>query len=328
VGDNPSIAPTNTPSLTGDGMPYAFQYPPAADTNSPYILFVHGWNEPIWEKDRFAETAYKRLYWQGYQGRFGEFRWPTYYGFFAGEASYQAIDLRNFDNSEYNAWQSGAGLLNLLVSLNTQYPGHVYLFAHSHGNIVAGEALRLAGANQVVNTYVAMQAAVSAHAYDPTTPTRDPLAGTPDCYAYYWTNGAPCYFNGVAGAGTYVNFCNTNDWALTQLWEPDQGLKPDAGYHYELPGQFYNLFTPLNFPTDTHRIFAFADEARSYALGAQANVKGAFLSNNQIDQVELDVAPYSFGDTHKYHSGEFRSDSAQRWPFWNSVLIKMGLKEE
>ena len=34
-----------------------------------------------WEKDRFAETAFKRLYWQGYQGRFGEFRWPTSYGF-------------------------------------------------------------------------------------------------------------------------------------------------------------------------------------------------------------------------------------------------------
>ena len=32
-------------------------------------------------KDRFAETAFKRLYWQGYQGRFGSFRWPTDYGF-------------------------------------------------------------------------------------------------------------------------------------------------------------------------------------------------------------------------------------------------------
>jgi hypothetical protein len=30
-----------------------------------------------WEKDRYAETAFKRLYWQGYQGRFGSFRWPT-----------------------------------------------------------------------------------------------------------------------------------------------------------------------------------------------------------------------------------------------------------
>ena len=34
-----------------------------------------------WEKDRFAESAFKRLYWQGYQGRFGVFRWPTDYGF-------------------------------------------------------------------------------------------------------------------------------------------------------------------------------------------------------------------------------------------------------
>ena len=33
------------------------------------------------EKDQFAETAYKRLFWQGYRGRFGVFEWPTTYGF-------------------------------------------------------------------------------------------------------------------------------------------------------------------------------------------------------------------------------------------------------
>ncbi len=39
--------------------------------------------------------------------------------------------------------------------------------AHSMGNIVAGEALRWPETNfQLVNTYVASQAAVTAHTYD------------------------------------------------------------------------------------------------------------------------------------------------------------------
>ncbi len=319
----------------------AFQYTSPIDANTPYILFVHGWNMSTYDKDRFAETSFKRLYWQGYQGRFGSFRWSTYYNFPFGEMSMQAVDTRNFDKSESNAWASAVGLLNKLTDLNTTYPGHVYLIAHSMGNVVAGEALRLA-TNQVVNTYVAMQAAVAAHAYDPNTPGRSLTStyltwdsGTPDRYANYWTNGAPCYFNNPAGAGTCVNFYNTNDWALRLLWTLDQDAKPDnsptsyPGYHYSTSGgYFYKIagsFTPhLNFPTNTYEIFSFCDEARCQALGRQRDVGGIFATN----QVGLDGAPYGFGLPHKFHSGEFRSNNAQRWQFWNTVLVKMGLKEE
>ena len=141
-----------------------------------------------WEKDRFAETAFKRLYWQGYQGRFGAIPLADDSGLPFGEFSPQAFDLRKFDNSEYNAWPSGVGLLNKLNDLNAEYPGQVYLMAHSLGNVVAGEALRLAGNNQVVNTYIAMQGAISAHAYDqkrrhefsvPARRTTTPTTGRP-----------------------------------------------------------------------------------------------------------------------------------------------------
>jgi hypothetical protein len=342
VGDNPNNAPANTAHLTTEGLPVGasvFQYTQPQNTNTPYVLFVHGWNMETWEKDRFAETTFKRLYWQGYQGRFGSFRWPTYFDFPLGSWSWQAVSLRNFDNSESNSWASGAGLLNKLNDLNAQYPGKVYLIAHSMGNVAAGEALRLAGGSQVVNTYVALQGAVSAHAYDPTTPTRDLSASTPDDYAYYWTNGAPCYFNGSSGAGTYVNFFNTNDWALTFLWPEDQNLKPDNGLNY--PGYFYsvsslhpngfyvqygsgtNAFRNLNFPGDTYPIFSFCDEARSQALGAQAGVGGVFSTAKQID---LKSDPYDFAGNHVDHSGEFRSDNARRGPFWNAVLTQMKLK--
>src|SRR6266567_3400789 len=117
VGDNPKLAPTNFARLAEDGLPMPFQYSPPSDTNTPYILQVHDYNLPFWKKDRFAETAFKRLYWQGYQGRFGLFRWP---------AAYKS-SARPLDDSEFSAWRSAAGLLTLLSNLNTQYPGNVYL---------------------------------------------------------------------------------------------------------------------------------------------------------------------------------------------------------
>src|ERR1700710_419225 len=112
-----------------------------------------------WSKDRFAESAFKRLYWQGYQGRFGEFRWPTDFDFNATLID-AILQPHNYDGSEFTAWESAVGLLNKLTDLNTEYPGHVYVLGHSMGNVVTGEALRLAaqqGSGQIVNTYVASQ---------------------------------------------------------------------------------------------------------------------------------------------------------------------------
>ena len=80
----------------------------------------------------------------------------------------------------------------------------------------------MAGTNQIVNTYIAAQAAVSAHTYDPTVTNRPGSFTTPDRYAQSWTNGAPCYFNGGGGAGHYINFFNPQDWALTGPWPFDQ----------------------------------------------------------------------------------------------------------
>ena len=177
------------------------------DSDDTYILFVHGYNMENWEKDRFAETAYKRLYWQGYQGRFGSFRWPTYQHFY------------QYDPSETAAWNSGVGLKRLLTSLHAQYPGNVYVLGRSMGNVVTGEALRLAGTNEIVNTYVASQAAVSARAYDNALPADLTNAfyfhvQTPDSEGHYYTNGASSYFSSIGGAGKFISFFNSQDWAL------------------------------------------------------------------------------------------------------------------
>jgi hypothetical protein len=324
-----------------DGSP--FLYTASQDTNTPYILYVHGWNMETWEKDRFAESAFKRLYWQGYQGRFGSFRWPTG-NKFDGSFSDILTDARNYDNSEFTAWQSATGLTNLLTKLDSEYPDQVYLMAHSMGNVVAGEALRQAG-SQLVNTYIAMQGAVPAHAYDAAATTRSIVAvmglggddGTPNAYANYYTTGAPSYFSSSAGAGTYVNFYNTNDYALDK-WTIDQNFKPDAGvtypgYHYSTSSGFYRIngsfTTYLNFPADTYEIFAYGDEARCYALGAQADVGGRFTTAKQVDLHSVwppDTYPQPRGlySAHVWHSGQFRNDYAQQANFWATILGRTG----
>ena len=45
-------------------------------------VFVHGWRMPDWEAKNFAETMFKRLYWQGFQGRLAALRWPAIRGEF------------------------------------------------------------------------------------------------------------------------------------------------------------------------------------------------------------------------------------------------------
>ena len=233
-----------------------------------------------------------------------------------------------------DAWKSGEGLYRVLTNLNATYPGRVYLTAHSMGNIVAAEALRKAGTGQLVNTYVAMQAAIASHTYDPTTTNRS--LGILDSFTYerhaqYWTNGAPCYLNGVQGAAHFANFFNRRDWALS-WWETDQDTKLDFGYSWvAVPNEneryyytdAFNNVRALYFPQDTYEIFSFITEARCYAVGAQTNVAGPFTLSAQVN---MDIAPHSFGELHKGHSGEFRSTNMERWPFWEQVLFTMGLK--
>ena len=112
VGDNPNNAPTNTAMLYPTVCRRArcrSNTPIRATADTPYIMFVHGWNMQIGKKTALPKVAFKRLYWQGYQGRFGEFRWPTGYGFTGWQTiATNLTEKDNFDSSEYQAWQSGA----------------------------------------------------------------------------------------------------------------------------------------------------------------------------------------------------------------------------
>lgn len=353
VGESPSVAPMTNATWQVDTN--AFQYTPPTDTNTPYILFVHGWNMETWEKDRYAETAFKRLYWQGYQGRFGSFRWPTDYGF-TGTSINAIIQAHNYDNSEYNAWQSAAGLLNKLTDLNAEYPSHVYMLVHSMGNIVAGEALRLAvqnGDGQLVNTYVASQAALPAHDYDASVTTpyllafiyNNPLV--PDIFEPSGFNYGPStpniYGNRLStnsmAVGRRISFYNTNDFALAQpRWGYDQITKPDVfvsegSYAYD--GSItdpapWNHFEFLEEPDGTinfdivgslnnlYTVMSYAAEPRSTALGATSGITN-FVNLNLTTMWPTDTSGHSYGD-HFWHSAEFRGDAWQEWNYWQTLL--------
>jgi hypothetical protein len=358
VGEQPTTAPTtnaipSTEGLTADET--EFVYPQPQNTNTAYILYVHGWNMQPWEKDRFAESAFKRLYWQGYQGRFGQFRWPTDNGFTG--SYWQALsDPDNYDNSENHSWQSAQGLMNLLHGLNVEYPGHVYVLAHSMGNVVTGEALRLAAQNgdgKIVNKYVASQAALSAHNYDKTVTTPYLLPFTykypsgfistlgtnnygpyaPDIYGNRLTNH-------VASVGQMFSYYNANDFALVMpRWGFDQILKPDhsvvGGYYaysgsvndpapwnnFEFvfsggtPTTYFDIVNSLN---DRYEVMAYAAPSYSTALGATPGITNV-VNLNLTTVWPPDLTGNNFTE-HFYHSAEFRGDCWQEWNYWNTLL--------
>ena len=360
VGDNPTNTPATTASLATENLPVgapAFQYSSPQNTNTPYILFVHGWNMESWEKDRFAETAFKRLYWQGFQGRFGEFRWPTGFGFSGWQTIATNLSEKdNFDSSEYQAWQSAIGLTNLLTHLNAQYPGRVYLLAHSMGNVVAGEALRLAGSSQVVNTYIASQAAVSAHTYDENTndipnysfyyPPWSLVADTPNIYGNWFAG------NNGGGAGRVISFYNTHDYALQRsVWQRDELLKPDQyvlenGIHWDYgydgsvsdPPPWNDFFKQqdsitnatvdfdiVNNLNNRYEVMGYAAQSYTIALGATPVVQNVAATT---DLTALWPSPDPLGNnytSHFFHSAEFRGDSVWEWNYWNTLLFSRTL---
>ena len=262
---------------------------PTTDAEKDYILLVHGWNASPFSKGYVGDTAFKRLFWQGFNGRFGLFRWPTFY-------FDRRTPIHHFDASEHRAWASSLGLLSLINRFNAgPFAGRVRVIAHSMGNIVVSEALRRSQSGQIVHTYIASQAAISAHCYDATTtlmPFRLNLGPTtPDVYAYYWQNGAtsqphqwqgegrPSYMHTdylLGKAGRYFNYYNDKDAALNwPLWQLDQQTKPDAYYGYRSSGfapsiGFYRDpgygATWLTFPVDRYELFAWAAESHSYAF--------------------------------------------------------------
>ena len=310
------------------------QYQPKTDEK---LLFIHGWNMPEWEKRRWTETMFKRLWWQGYKGSVALFDWPTLYDF---SGFWDVVtNPHHFDNSEYISWQSADALTGVFNTLNAD--GQLSVLAHSMGNVVTAEALRKYTGPQI-KAYIAAQAAISAQYYDGTTASREPAQGlngadTPDVIGHYSTNGnanADSYMSGVlsAKAGNAVSYNNFDDYALKK-WCLNNNLKPDGAspYHFQYSGsltnytegtdEFYRQSVIYVSPhqtqhlmdeTERYRIFAYCAESRSCALGQATNMVSGITEWDLHSGMGYDWQHYS-------HSREFRSNVAAENTFWLKV---------
>jgi hypothetical protein len=320
---------------------------PQANEELDYILFVHGWRMQPWERRAFASTAYKRLYWLGYKGRFGMFSWPTDWTNIVTILHWTVPnpnDPQNFDRSERRAYNSGLGLEGVLIDLNRTYPNRVRVMAHSMGNVVVSEALRLKGLNPnrppVVHSFVASQAAMAAHAYDavnPATLETDASTDTPEVYARHPITGLPYFtkmtnavrFDTIRGTRNIWNYHNSIDFALDG-WLFNQDTKPDVHWEYEKTAKEWRrkannaegfaLLDP-KFTIQMYEIYAHIAEARSKALGADGATRG------QVgNAVNLNVAPFLYGDQDHEHSAQFRSVNMLRSTYWRQLLSDCGIQ--
>ncbi len=290
--------------------------------NNDYLLFVHGWNmDGEWEKQRWVETIYKRLYWLGYKGKVGLFSWPTLFDF----DWWQPWDVRHYDTSEYRAWRSAEALKSTLNNIN----GNVCLISHSMGNVVASEALHLSN-GKLVDTFISTQAAIPAHCFDDTLRTDWWGYNTPNIYSYYPLNNNYYMFNKENSADKRVRIYNEKDYALKK-WRISNRLKPDCAYGYEdnngvnddyiqnVDRFYYGYLIPfvdrtLFFPDDRYEIFSFCAESRTYTLGAESESVSWFQK-----EINLENKLYNFDDKHYSHSRQFLSNIQKEWSYWKQI---------
>jgi hypothetical protein len=294
----------------------------AANEDKKLIVFVHGWRMGQWDYYTFSESMFKRLYWQGYRGRFVAIRWPT---LSKDDFKLPLRDFTTYNRSELRAFKSARGVSDYLNHLKQRFPDYsLNVCAHSMGNIVMMESLRhdLSVGRTNVDNYVLMQAAVPAHCYDATLTNysrfilAEQLVPTPDTY-----RGYPGAIQGIV-RNQIVNFFNTNDYALVTgpigNWEVNQvTFKPDVFLGYNTDGtDSYKNSVVLS---DSREIMAFVSRPRSQAIGARPGVGGVIAIAGEVDL----TGRFGFLDGSDEHSAQFNWSIQRLNGFYKELLTKM-----
>jgi hypothetical protein len=330
------------------------------------VVLVHGWNMTDGtqtsgprtdSKKTFAETSFKRLYWQGFRGSFISFEWPT----FSGVDSYSA--------SEYQAYRSGRALMHFLEARQAAGPAH--LLAHSMGNVVAAEALRQwatdGRAGVLVANYVAMQGAISAGAYGDDAQDGTDEPSNTDLYRH-WSTGVSIEGSGERrylmqdtgeAAGKWINLYNPEDYATSVLWRANNTRKPIPGplwrngvphesselrisYTVDHDGRFlrgWGSIIDKVFENPIDLTFGLSDSRDSSRLGPTAYETIAFISQanaqpigtKKVDFFDINLAISGLGLTSDYarqlsgHSFQFQFDAAMTSSFWRKVVAETAM---
>jgi hypothetical protein len=286
-----------------------------------------------------APTLFKRLYWAGYKGRFIALRWPN------------RPDPVTFNEDEYYAFVSAIPYKNFIESLkNSGSWDSINVFAHSHGNIMVSEAIRLGQAG-MVNNYVLTEAAVPAGCYDTSDTVNNyhrfleveaRFGGwnkTPDSAAQLGYRG---HFRNIANAGAsskvpgnVVSFFNPHDYAIFTgaarliAWEENQILfKPDWGLsggrvrYWGNPPKGPRVAWNIPFLGGSRLVFhpyesmSFVARPRSQAIGVTATPRlTSAITLNYDLHYNLE-----FGAEPSDHSGQINRPIQQVFPYFLKVL--------
>lgn len=326
---------SDSPTFDDSGFSFtAESYTPPQDEEQKALVFVHGWNMSYNDYISFSETMFKRMWHQGFKGRFCAFRWAT------------LTSVTSYNTSEYRAWKYGKSLKSYVESLPGNYVKNVA--AHSMGNVVMGSALQR---GMSVNCYFLMQAAIPGGCYNNAVNnysvfiSKEQTSPTPDTVADL---GYRLYLQtGYANVTKAVNFYNQLDFALatgsypiigSTNWEENQiSYKPDANAILQGNKVYaYDSGPPNNpFPigqrcflkgvvppfsqrsvTDIHESMACVARPRSKAIGAEPN------SANVI-QDSINLASYSFDGTQGDHSGQFNRRIQQLSNFYQKIFSEI-----
>lgn len=323
---------------------YATVNNPAEDKE--IVIYVHGLNNSPFDYEDSAQTICKRLYWQGYHGRYAAFRWPCPTWSFWPTSTNQ-ITLFDYDKGEYISWQSGAALKNYIDNLHVRYPDYaVNIITVSEGGITANDAVRL-GAQ--VDNLVLSKVTVPAEACDGNnssliysylastagnTPDADVLGGYNNCFTnqcrrvnFYNDDDFACY----SGALGLVS------WEQAQLLlRPDQYITMGTiEVKYTFDGTNCYFTEDSQFSTITNRLVTGDYEKKSYvarsrtkALGAAGlkytpyTLAGGVISTNiSLQDASLGfVGGARFNDTRPDHGGEFFKPIQNTTPFYYYLL--------
>jgi len=321
----------NSASVETDGDGDGFN--PPTDEEKTVTVFVHGSNLSVPAAIENAETMFKRLYWQGYRGRFALFYWNTLVGPWDG-----AIPA-HYNYNEFRAFKYGQALKKYVENdLPANYVKNVV--GHSMGNMVIASALYPRGSTpgMTCRNVILMQAAVPASCFDPEAVALAELASlenpqqTPDDFANQWG------YRGLVATNinaTLYNIYNAQDYALgwwitnQKMTKPEDLLHPIPRFAYLYrwssaaggslwnwvidPDLAYVLGDQIRTVTDPQESIAFLARSRTEAVGRVATGGSINITRN------FDVGESSstgLGRERPDHSGEFARPIQQLNPFY------------
>ena len=309
-----------------------FEAPP--DEQKKCVVFVHGIDLPVAEQQGYAQSFYKRLWWEGYRGRFVAFRWATTLdqGLLTLKPFADRENTSIYNSGEYRSWYGGASLRKYVAQLRTDLGNDwiISVAGHSLGNACVGEALRQ---KMQVDRYVALEAAVSLSCYYPEIENPDDPMPTDDVLVKAEANsknktpqytrdlGYQGYLVDIGGslAAKPVGYYNPLDfWLVTGnaswelAWKPidwvdnEKDYKPDNRWGF---GKYkYNSqFNSSCFEWGQKYIRPVSDpiESMSFISRSRTRPLGAGKPPSSFEKVSL-IRMFGFGAARADHSGQFQ----------------------